>query len=66
MDITAQLRGQLEEGCRRVPIEAFQKWDYERVLAYKKAVQAGKKVLAKARATEGELSAAINRIAAFW
>lgn len=66
MDITEQLRGQLREGVARVPHEKYQAWDYQRVLAFKAAVRDGRKVLAKARATEGELSAAINRIAAFW
>lgn len=64
--LAVQLRGQLREGVERVPVDKFQRWDYERTVAYKDAVKQGKKVLAKARATEGELSAAINRIAAFW
>lgn len=66
MSTRDQLREQLREGCSRVPVEKYQQWDYGRVLAFKEAIKQGKKVVAKAAATEAELHSAINRLASFW
>lgn len=60
------LRQQLRRGCERVPVQQYQGWSHGRVLAYKEAVVAGKKLLARERVSANELSAAINRIAGFW
>ncbi len=67
MSTISELMAQLKQGCEVIPISSYQHWDVERVRAFKAAVIAGKKLLARQRApSANELSAAINRIASFW
>lgn len=60
------MRAQLVEGTKKVPIEAFQRWDVQRVRAFKACVAKCKKVAANHLATESELSAQLNELSSFW
>lgn len=60
------LRRTLMEGAGKIPVASYQRWDVERVRAFKKAVLASKKLAVNPRATAGELSAQINQLSSFW
>lgn len=62
----AVLRSQLVDGTRQVPIEAFQRWDVQRVRQFKACVAASKKVAANPRATITELKSQLNALSSFW
>lgn len=62
----AVMRAQLVEGTRKVPIDAFQRWDVQRVRAFKACITKCKRVAANPKATEGEISAQLNELSSFW
>lgn len=65
-DTRAALREQLRQGCERVPVAKFQTWSHGQAVAFKQAVQEGRKLLGNPRASESALNAAINKLANFW
>lgn len=65
VDRRDELRAQLVQGCQKVP-PAFAHWNHQTAVAFKDCVKKCQKIVAKPRASEGELQAAVNDLAGFW
>ncbi len=62
----AQLRAEIRRYCMSVPVDKYQSWSAQTGAAYKREAKKAQQLIAKAAATEAQLSAQLNSIKVYW